>query len=386
MFPYRCETFTTANVSVLNVFKTSVDTINASSITSDMTIGANLNGGSLTLGSAGATNLFLRGSEVKINEAGGGTVFIGNTTSGSTDINSKITNIGTFGLPATGRVNIGTGTNVYGAEIKIGSSTMTKSTISAGEVKLDSNNIIIGSALSGNGVIDIAAYADTTTGYLALGSRNLDSTYMKAKNIFINHDGGNVIMGTSTSGSTNIIGNVALGANALTDPTAASTNITLGTANSVFRLYTPITISYPGINYNMNTIGGQYTYFQAYNRTFPSATRSAFGCTPLLPIGVYALSGFINFGGIGQGTTGFINLVTANSTVSDGATSGFSEADPHLFYNERTWPGPGSGSTYVSASDIFVLGSPKCLALQVYITSPSNAGQSTVRFGVTRIG
>ena len=37
-------------MSVLNVFKTSVDTINASSITSDMTIGANLNGGSLTIG------------------------------------------------------------------------------------------------------------------------------------------------------------------------------------------------------------------------------------------------------------------------------------------------------------------------------------------------
>ena len=40
--------------------------------------------------------------------------------------------------------------------------------------------------------------------------------------------------------TTSIIGNVTLGADSLTNPTAASTNITLGTANSVFRLYTPI--------------------------------------------------------------------------------------------------------------------------------------------------
>jgi hypothetical protein len=103
-----------------------------------MTIGANLNGGSLTLGAAGATNLFLRGSEVKINEAGGGTVFIGNTTSGSTDINSKITNIGTTGLSATGRVNIATGTNATGSQVNIGSDSLPENIIKGKSVLINS--------------------------------------------------------------------------------------------------------------------------------------------------------------------------------------------------------------------------------------------------------
>ena len=185
---------------------------------------------------------------------------------------------------------------------------------------------------------------------------------------------------------TNIIGNVTLGADALTNPTAASTNITLGTSNSVFRLYTPITISYSGNNYNMNTIGGIYTYASFYNLTYPNSVRVAYGCTPILPIGVYALSGFINFGGVGQGTIGFINLVTADNPVSNGATTGFSSADHTIFCGEKTWPGPGNGSTQVNASDTYVITSPKCLALQVYITQGSNPGQASCKFTVTRIG
>jgi hypothetical protein len=158
--------------------------------------GTNVTGSQVTIGSTTLTNLFLRGNEVKINEAGGGTVFIGNSTTGSTDINSNITNIGTTGLTATGRVNIASGTNVTGSELYLGSTTLTRSYIRAGDVN-------------------------------------------------INHlTGGNINMGNSTSGTTNIIGNVTLGADALTNPTAASTNITIGTANSAFRLYTPITIGY----------------------------------------------------------------------------------------------------------------------------------------------
>ena len=190
-----------------------------------MTIGANLNGGSLTLGAAGATNLFLRGSEVKINEAGGGTVFIGNTTSGTTDINSKITNIGTTGLPGTGRVNIGTGANATGSQVNIGSDTAGLVTI-AGNANIATNggvvnigtvdvnigtggtigNTIIGNnsksgytLISSKGItmnrflgdgqyIDIAAEANTTTGYIILGSGNLQYNYIRGRKVNINSD------------------------------------------------------------------------------------------------------------------------------------------------------------------------------------------------------
>ena len=285
-------------VSVLNVFKTSVDTINASSITSDMTIGANLNGGSLTIGAAGATNLFLRGSEVKINEAGGGTVFIGNSTSG-TDINSNITNIGTTGLSATGRVNIGTGNNSTGSEIKIGALSLPNCYIRGNAISIADNGgevFIAGGGLAANKRIRIGNGANGAETELHLGSSSLSRMYIKGGDIALNdsengnvflgnsHVTGNIAIGTnngnvngtnkiyigSTNKSTSIEGNltiyagtsirgdVTLGADSLTNPTAASTNITLGTANSVFRLYTPINPLY-GYG-NSGTGSGQIGY------------------------------------------------------------------------------------------------------------------------------
>ena len=141
---------------------------------------------------------------ININTPGTTTTTIGNiqsTTniSGTVNINSDITNIGTAGLSATGKVNIASGTNVAGSEIIMGSTTLTKCYIRGGDVN-------------------------------------------------INHTtGANIFMGSTTGGGTNIIGNVTLGADTLINPTAQSTNITIGTANSMLRLYTPITplFAYP---------------------------------------------------------------------------------------------------------------------------------------------
>ncbi len=171
-------------VSVLNVFKTSVDTINASSITSDMTIGANLNGGSLTIGAAGATTsinsnitnigtggltgsgrvnigsantnsagsqvrvgnpslsqLYLQGFEVNINDQTGSIasptyINMGNSTSGITSIHGSV-NIGIDGLPATGKVNIGTGNNSTGSEMFIGSETLGTTSIRGKQLNIN---------------------------------------------------------------------------------------------------------------------------------------------------------------------------------------------------------------------------------------------------------
>ena len=335
MFPYRCETFTTANVSVLNVFKTSVDTINASSITSDMTIGANLNGGSLTLGAAGATNLFLRGSEVKINEAGGGTVFIGNPTSGSTDINSKITNIGTTGLPGTGRVNIGTGTNATGSQVNIGSDSLTALYLRSKDIVMnDSNN---GNVFLGNSHV---------TGNIAIGTNNgnvngTNKIYIGSTNKSTSIEGNLIIYAGTT-----IRGDVTLGADSLTNPTAASTNITLGTANSVFRLYTPINPLY-GYG-NSGTGSGQIGYIGSVTCSGLPATiangayefRTIF--TSGIPAGVYI--GNINSEMVPSST---VSIMTIN--LNNGGNSGLIRYGSNIIQTYRN----ADTYTWYSSSIIF---------------------------------
>jgi hypothetical protein len=114
--------------------------------------GTNVTGSEVTIGTTTLTNLFLRGNEVKINEAGGGTVFIGNPTTGTTDINSNRTNIGTTGLSATGYVSIATGANATGSEVAIGVPSLGTLFLRANEVKINHQqlkNTYIGSDAGG---------------------------------------------------------------------------------------------------------------------------------------------------------------------------------------------------------------------------------------------
>jgi hypothetical protein len=187
-----------------------------------MTIGANLNGGSLTLGNINSV----------------------------TNISSSITNIGKFGLPATGRVFIASETNTSGSYVHIGSSTLSGLYLRGKDVLINyqqgtpqapvytyigndtaglvtiagnaniatnggdtnigtgatSGNTIIGNStssrytliaskgitlgryLSDGGYVDIAAEANTTTGYTILGSENLQNNYIRGRNVNINSD------------------------------------------------------------------------------------------------------------------------------------------------------------------------------------------------------
>jgi len=292
-----------------------------------MTIGANLNGGSLTLGSANATTS-IRGTanipsgtinasyftmfssvidskptawldtiqsnlntQLVLGFYNASEVFLGspntpNIVIGGDKGTVKIANVG---LVAGARVYIATGTNATGSEVYLGSSTLTKCTISAGgEVKLDSNNIIIGSALSGNGNIDIAGYANTTTGYISVGSRNLDASYIKARTIFINHDGGNVTVGNTPISNTYIKGNtVGLGDDGgnvyigTTNPISGATS----TVNIRGPLTIPLTIGY-SYNNDLTKIGGYL--IQTYSITSSGfATTRVYCCFPQVPVGIY---------------------------------------------------------------------------------------------------
>ena len=266
MFPYRCETFTTANVSVLNVFKTSVDTINASSITSDMTIGANLNGGSLTIGSANSTTI--NGTNINIGPTNTTRISIGgpNTT---VNISSGTFNASYFTMfssvidskPTAWLDTIKSNLNTqlvlgfYNAsEVFVGSSKTPNIVIGGegGTLKIANEGL-----LSTSKILIASSNTNAVGSEVYVGSTSLTRCFIRAVDVNINHlTGYNIYMGSPDNGITSIVGNVTLGANALTVPTAASTNITLGTANSVFRLYTPITIGY-GIPGATSQLGGK---------------------------------------------------------------------------------------------------------------------------------
>ena len=242
-----------------------------------MTIGANLNGGSLTLGSANSNGVALLTKTLvsiatdglqangKINIATGnnGTgsyVLIGNNSLGSSIIRGNSVAIGDNGLSATGNILIGSGTNnAVGSYIMIGDTSLTNCYMRGKDVNINyqqgtpqapvytyignntaglvtiagnaniatnggdtnigtgatSGNTIIGNStssrytliaskgitlgryLSDGGYVDIAAEANTTTGYTILGSGNLQNNYIRGRNVNINSD----VNGTTNIGS-----------------------------------------------------------------------------------------------------------------------------------------------------------------------------------------
>ena len=188
-------------VSVLNVFKTSVDTINASSITSDMTIGANLNGGSLTLGAAGATVNVPRGTinasyftmfssviggkptawldsiqsnlntQLVLGYYNASEVFLGSPTTKNVYIGGKAgtLQIANDGLAAGARINIATGTNNVGnSQVTIGSSTLST-------VLLNGVNVVMN---------------DQTGSKVQIGGKDMGVMYLRGATVYIN-DGNN---------------------------------------------------------------------------------------------------------------------------------------------------------------------------------------------------
>ena len=114
--------------------------------------------------------------------------------------------------------------------------------------------------------------------------------------------------------TTSIVGNVTLGADSLTNPTAASTNITLGTANSIFRLYTPITPSYP-ISFTSDQIG-----YSAWNTVGNGVSPTGRTYAPInnLVSGVYLTNLYLYNSGSPVGSTYLINLVDSFYTINNG--------------------------------------------------------------------
>jgi hypothetical protein len=259
---------TTIINGVTNINTTGSATTTIGNILSTTNIsGSSINmSGSVNINTLGTGNTTIGNGTVNINTTGTGNTIIGNATgSAYTAIESNRTNIGTTGLSATGYVNIATGTNTTGSEVFMGSTSLTKCYIRAGDVN-------------------------------------------------INHlTGGNIYMGNSTSGTTNIIGNVTLGANALTNPTAQSTNITIGTANSAFRLYTPITIGY-GIPGSAYQIGGVLTHSTIFDSD-SSPTYTGFAYLNNVPPGRYICNGLIYYSGSNPAMWIYTSLALKSSAI-----------------------------------------------------------------------
>ena len=190
------------------------------SATSKILIGSAVNatGSEMFLGSPTLSRMYIRGGDVNINHTiSANSTNIGTDTAGTTNILGQV-NIGNSGLPTGGGVNIATGTfggsqsyvtigsstfpavymrssatriNDVGGFVEIGNGTL-------GYTAIKSNGISIGQYLTGNGYIDIGGAANTTTGYMVLGSANLDANYIRSRNIYMNTESGHTNIGNFT--------------------------------------------------------------------------------------------------------------------------------------------------------------------------------------------
>jgi hypothetical protein len=184
-----------------------------------MTIGTNLNGGSVTIGATstttinGTTAINIGTSATQTGNIAIGTnnavlsgtnqIFIG--ASNKTTIINGATNINTTGSATTSIGNILSTTNISGSGISIADS-----------------------GLSATGFVKIATGPNATGSYFQFGSSTLDALYLRSTNIYINDSGGNTKIGLKTSGVTDIFGSVNIANTGL----AANTGVNIATGTN----------------------------------------------------------------------------------------------------------------------------------------------------------
>jgi hypothetical protein len=162
-------------------------TIGSSTLSTVLLNGVNVvmndqTGSKVQIGSKDMGVMYLRAATLYINDGNNsdyinnGNTIIGNDWGSGTVTIAGNTNIATNG----GYTNIGTGAT--SGNIVIGNSTSSRYTLIA------SKGITLGRYLSDGGYVDIAAEANTTTGYTILGSGNLQNNYIRGRNVNINSD------------------------------------------------------------------------------------------------------------------------------------------------------------------------------------------------------
>jgi hypothetical protein len=252
-----------------------------------MTIGANLNGGSLTIGAAGATtnvsgrivniaNSLPANGYIKIADLINGTgsyIVLGSETLGENYIRGKCLYINDTGLSATGVVNIGNGTNAVGSQVNIGSSTLSGLYLRGKDVLINyqqgtpqapvytyigndtagSTNIvgqtnIANTGLSTNDGVNIATNGYGTSSYVTIGSANFPQIYMRSFNTRINDDGGNCYLGKDNSGRVELRGSIVV-----LNGQGGDLNLG-GVSSGTINLYRPLTPIYP-ISFTSGQIG-----------------------------------------------------------------------------------------------------------------------------------
>ena len=246
-----------------------------------MTIGANLNGGSLTLGAAGAT----------------------------TSINSNITNVGSYGLPAAGRINIGSGTNATNTEMFLGSTTLSYNNIRGNIIH------IADTGLSATGKVHIASGVNggnATGSEIKIGD-GASSTNLKGNSVVINSDtNGNTIIGNTTGGYTYIKGsNVGLGDDGGT--IAIGSTSPLSGTTSILNIRTPITIGY-GMPGSASQLGGQLDHTTVFISD-SSPTFTGFAYINAVPTGRYICQAIVYYGGTNPSMWIYTSLAIKSSAI-----------------------------------------------------------------------
>jgi hypothetical protein len=122
---------------------------------------------------------------VNINTSGSGNTTIGNILSTTNISGSSINMSGSVNINTTGSATTTIGNGTVNINTTGNGNTIIGNATTSTYTAIESNGISIGKQLSGTGYIDIGGQANTTTGYIVVGSPSLDSLYLKAKNIYL---------------------------------------------------------------------------------------------------------------------------------------------------------------------------------------------------------
>jgi len=173
---------------------------------------------------------------VNINTTGSATTTIGNILSTTNISGSAINMSGSVNINTTGSATTTIGNGTVNINTTGNGNTIIGNSTTSTYTAIESNGISIGKQLSGTGYIDIGGQANTTTGYILVGSTSLDSLYLKAKNIY---------------------------------------------------LFNPFSIYY-SYNNNLNTLGGSLSiYYTVGAATAGYATTKSYCCGSAVPVGSY---------------------------------------------------------------------------------------------------
>ena len=297
--------------------------------------------------------------------------------------NNKTTNISGSAINISGSVNINTTgsatTTIGNGPVNINTSGAGNTTIGnvtgSGYTDIQSNCISIGKNLTGAGYIDIGGLSNTTTGYIVVGSPNLNEAIIKAKTIMINHDTtGSVYIGRDNLGRVELRGSIVV-----LNGQGGDLNLG-GVSSGTINLYRPLTVVYtPPSLTSFNQIG--YTSSTSYGGSYVNGTNQVNRISSTTLAGVWMIKAIGNL----YATGAFNGISAYNFEIGyyGGQISSRNYVSGSSFTYNNTWQ--TLCMVYTSSGSVNVTGLDFYSAISLSCGSVSGSSTWAMEVSYTRI-